>query len=73
MPNADKIRTEIARLGDEYADAQKALAKVEKSLGKQLAKAQTSSELTMSDAARLAKIDRSLAYKIIRRSGLKAQ
>jgi len=70
MPNAKKIRAELQRVGSEYAAAQKALEKTEGELAKWLALAQESDEVTVSEAAELAKLSsRPVVYKILRRAG----
>jgi len=70
MPTAKKIRTELERLGTDYEDARESLEDVEGELAKWLALAQDSSDLTVSEAARLAKLtSRPLFYKILRRAG----
>lgn len=70
MPSPDEIRSELARLGANYQEAQRNVANVESELAEWLALARGSGEITISEAAALAKLSsRPLAYKILRRAG----
>lgn len=66
MPSPDEIREELKRAGVERASARRRLRKADDELAALLAVAMESPDLTMKDAAELAGIGRTFAYKLVK-------
>ena len=69
MPKTKDLRKELEEAGARAGARQGRLDKAEGDLARLLVEAKASRDLTMSDAAKLAGVGRTMAYKLIRGRG----
>lgn len=69
MRSAEKILDELAGIGRMRSSLQFDTQVAERELGEVFDEAKEHPDIAMSDAAKVAGVDRSLAYKLIRKSG----